>query len=84
MGILAITLAAGGRGSKYWLNRAGVTRTAARFEDMIPFLTGVVGTYAASWVLAETTGATWVWLLGTAVAEMIVLVTGARYRRESG
>ena len=82
--ILAMALATGGLGSTFWLNRTGVAWTSSRFRDMAPFLVGVVGTYAASWVLAEVTGAAWVWLVGAAVAGTVVLVTGARYRREFG
>ena len=84
VGIAAIALASGALGTKYWMNRNGIAWTSARFGDMVPFLAGVVGTYAASWVLAETTGAAWVWLVGAVVAGTIVLVTGARYRREFG
>ncbi|TFV52647.1 hypothetical protein [Blastococcus sp. TF02A-35] len=84
LAILAIALAAGGLGQKYWLNRDGVSWATARPRDLLPFLVGIVGTYALCWVVAETTGARWAWLVGAVVAATIVLATGRSYRREFG
>ena len=84
VGIVAIALAAGAFGQKYWLNRNGVSWATARPRDLLPFLAGLCGTYALCWALAETTGAWWVWIAGALAAATIVLVTGRSYRREFG
>ncbi|WP_199580182.1 hypothetical protein [Blastococcus sp. TBT05-19] len=82
--ILAIALATGGLGRKYWFDRDGVSWATARPRDLLPFLAVLCGSYALCWVLAETTGATWVWIAGAVVAAAVVLVTGRSYRREFG
>ena len=79
LGVIALVL-----GSRYWLNRDGVSWASARFADMIPFLLGILGTYALSAVIAATTGAWWIWIVGAAVAAGIVIRTGRSYRREFG
>ncbi|RBY89238.1 hypothetical protein [Blastococcus sp. TF02A-30] len=82
--VLAIALAAGGLGQRYWLNRDGVAWASARPRDMLPFLALLLGSFAACWAITETTGARWVWILGAAFSAAVVLVTGARYRQQYG
>jgi hypothetical protein len=84
IGILAIALAAGGLGQKYWLNRDGVSWATARLRDMLPFLALVLGSFAACWAIAEVAAAPWVWILGAVFSGAVVLVTGARYRKQYG
>ena len=79
LGVLALVLA-----SRYWLNRDGVSWASARFADALPFLLGILGTFALSWVVSATTGAWWFWMVGAVVAAGIVIHTGRTYRRESG
>jgi hypothetical protein len=79
LGVIALVLA-----SRYWLNRDGVSRASARFADTVPFLLGILGTFALSWVISAATGAWWIWIVGAAVAGGIVLRTGHSYRREFG
>lgn len=84
IGILAIALAAGGLGRKYWLNRDGVSWATARPRDMLPFLAVLLGIFAACWAITEVADAPWVWILGAVFSATVVLVTGARYRRTYG
>lgn len=84
LGIVAIALAAGAFGQKYWLNRDGVSWATARVRDMLPFLALLLGSFVACWAITEATGAEWVWILGAAFSAGVVLVTGARYRRQYG
>jgi hypothetical protein len=70
--------------SRYWMNREGVSWASARFVDSVPFLLGILGAFALSWVVSATTGAWWIWIVGAVVAAGIVLRTGLAYRREHG
>jgi quinol-cytochrome oxidoreductase complex cytochrome b subunit len=79
LGVVAVVLA-----SRYWLNRDGVSWASARFVDMVPFLLGILGTFALSWLISETTGAWWIWIVGAVLAGGIVIRTGRTYRREFG
>jgi hypothetical protein len=79
LGAVAVVLA-----SRYWLNRDGVSWTSARFADSVPFLLGILGTFALSWLISVTTGAWWLWIIGAVVAGGIVIRTGRAYRREFG
>ena len=79
LGVVVLVLA-----SRYWLNRDGISWTSARFTDTVPFLLGILGTFALSWVISTTTGAGWIWAVGAVVAAGIVLRTGRSYRREFG
>lgn len=81
---LAIALAAGGLGQRYWLNRDGVSWAGARPRDLLPFLALLLGSFATCWAVAEVADAPWVWIVGAAFSAAVVLVTGARYRREFG
>jgi hypothetical protein len=84
IGILAIALAAGGLGQRYWLNRDGVSWATASPRDLLPFLALLLGSFAACWAISGTTGAEWVWIVGAVFSAAVVLVTGARYRRQYG
>ena len=79
LGVVALVLA-----SRYWFNREGVSWASARFTDTAPFLLGILGTFALSWIVSATTGARWTWIVGAVVAAGIVIHTGRKYRRESG
>ena len=79
MGVVALVLA-----SRYWLNREGVSWASARFTDMVPFLLGILSTFALCGVVSATTDAWWIWVLGAVVAGGIVLRTGRTYRRDFG
>lgn len=70
--------------SRYWLNRDGVSWTTLKLSDMLPFLLGILGTFALSAVISATTGAWWIWIICAAVAGGIVLHTGRTYRQEFG
>ena len=77
LGVVALVLA-----SRYWLNRDGVSWASARRSDMVPFLLGILGTFALSGVVSATTGVWWIWTVGAVVAGGIVIRTGRTYRRE--
>ena len=77
LGVITLVL-----GSRYWMNREGVSWASARFTDSVPFLLGILGTFALSWVVAATTGAWWIWIVTAVVAGGIVLRAGHNYRRE--
>jgi hypothetical protein len=77
LGVVALVL-----GSRYWMNRDGVSWASSRFTDSVPFLLGILGTFVLSWVVPTTTGAWWVWMVAAVVAGGIVLRTGHNYRRE--
>lgn len=79
LGVIALVIA-----SRYWMNREGVSWASARFTDSVPFLLGILGTFALSWVVSATTGASWVWIVGAVVAGGVVLRTGGAYRQEHG
>jgi hypothetical protein len=79
LGAVALVLA-----SRYWLNRDGVFWASAKFTDTVPFLLGVLGTFALSWVISATTDTRWIWTVAAVVAGGIVLRTGRSYRRETG
>ena len=79
LGVIALVLS-----SRYWLNREGVSWASARFTDTVPFLLGILGTFALSWVVSATTGAWWIWIVGAVVAAGIVMRTGRTYRRGLG
>lgn len=79
LGVVTLVIA-----SRYWMNREGVSWASARFTDSAPFLLGILGTFALSWVVSATTGAWWIWIVGAVVAGGIVLRTGRAYRREHG
>jgi len=80
----AVAVAAAVLGSRYWLNRDGVSWVSPKLGDMVPFLAAVLGTFALCWIVSATTGAWWAWIVGAAVAAGVVLHTGRRYRREFG
>ena len=71
-------------GNRYWLNRGGVSWVSPDLGDMVPFLVTVLGGFVACWVVSETTGVWWCWIVGAAVGAVVVLVTGHRYVREFG
>jgi hypothetical protein len=77
LGVFTLVLA-----SRYWMNRDGVSWASARFADSAPFLLGILGTFALSWVVSATTGAWWIWIVAAVVAGGMVLRTGHNYRRE--
>jgi hypothetical protein len=77
LGVITFVLA-----SRYWMNRDGVSWASARFTDSVPFLLGILGTFALSWAVSATTGAWWIWIVAAVVAGGIVLRTGQHYRRE--
>ena len=79
LAVVALVLA-----SRYWLNRDGVSWASVGFTDMVPFLLGILGTFAVSGVIAATTGASWAWVVGAVLAGAIVIRTGRTYRREFG
>lgn len=79
LGVAALVLS-----SRYWLNRDGVSWASASFVDMVPFLVSILGTFALSAVIAATTGAWWIWIVGAIVAGGIVIRTGHTYRQEFG
>lgn len=79
LGVVALVLA-----SRFWLNRDGVSWASARFVDMIPFLLGILGTFALSGLISATTGAWWIWIVGAALAAGVVIRTGYTYRRKFG
>ena len=49
-----------------------------------PFLLGILGTFAVSWLISAATNAWWIWIVGAVVAGGIVMRTGRPYRREFG
>ena len=51
---------------------------------MVPFLPGILGTFALSGVISATTGAWWIWIVAAVVADGIVIRTGRTYRQEFG
>lgn len=77
LGVITLVLA-----SRYWMNRDGVSWASAQFTDSVPFLLGILGTFALSWVVSATTGAWWIWIVAAVMAGGIVLRTGNNYRRE--
>lgn len=79
LGVVALVLS-----SRYWLNRDGVSWVSVSFVDMLPFLVGILGTFALSAVIAATTSAWWIWIVGAVVAGGIVIRTGHAYRQEFG
>lgn len=79
LGIAAVAL-----GSRYWLHRDGVSWVSPKLSDMGPFLLAILGSFAVSAVIDATTGAWWIWIVAAAAAGIVVLRTGATYRREFG
>jgi len=79
LGVIALVLA-----SRYWWNRDGVSWASARFADTVPFLLGVLGVFALSWVVAAATDAWWIWIIAAGVAGGIVIRTGHSHRRRAG
>lgn len=79
LGAVAVVL-----GSRHWLYRDGVTGVTPSLRDMLPFLVAMVASFAGCALLADATGATWVWVIGAAFAAAVVLLTGRAYRREYG
>lgn len=80
----AVAVASVVLGARYWLDREGVSWVSVRLTDMIPFLASILATCVLCWVVADSTGAPWVWAVGAAVAAAVVLHTGRRYRRDFG
>ncbi len=64
--------------------RNGVFGVSPSLRDMLPFLTGLLGTFLGCLVIEETTGLRWGWTVGAVVAVGIVLRTGSTYRRTYG
>ena len=79
LGVVALVL-----GSRYWLNRPGVSWTSLKLSDMVPFLVAVYGAFGLCSIIAATTGAAWVWFVGALVGGGVVLRTGLLYRQEYG
>ena len=80
----AVAVAAIVLGCRYWLYRDQVAWVSVPFRDMAPFLAAVLGVFLGCLVVAESTGARWMWIVGAVVVAGIVLGTGQRYRREFG
>lgn len=79
LSIVAIVL-----GSRYWLNRDGVSWAAVKFADLAPFMAVILGTFGLCWVVSALTGAGWIWIVGAVGAAGIVLRTGHVYRQAYG
>jgi hypothetical protein len=71
-------------GGRYWLYRDQVAWVSPSFRDMAPFLAAVLGTVLACLVVAGTTDAWWIWIVGAVVVAGIVLRTGHTYRKAYG
>lgn len=71
-------------GSRFWLNRDGVSWSSVKPADMASFVAAILGIFALCWVISATAGAWWIWIVGAVVASGIVVVTGHRYRQEFG
>jgi hypothetical protein len=80
----AVTVAAVVLGGRYWFFRDQVFLVAPSARDMLPFFAGVLGTVLGCLLVAETTSAWWVWIVGAVVAAGIVLRTGHTYRKTYG
>ncbi len=71
-------------GSRYWINRDGVSWASVKVADMLPFLAAVLALYGTCWLVAARAGAPWVWIVGALVAGAVVLRVGHRYRQDFG
>ncbi|WP_324274426.1 hypothetical protein [Blastococcus brunescens] len=80
----AVAVAAIVLGGRYWIFRDRVSGVAPSAGDMLPFLAGVVGTIVVCLVVAETTDAWWIWIVGAALVAGVVLRTGPTYRKTYG
>ncbi|MGY2003768.1 hypothetical protein [Blastococcus sp. SYSU DS1024] len=69
---------------RYWFNPEGVSGASVKLRDMVAYLTVVLGTFVACWLVEAFTDAWWIWFPGAAVVAGAVLVTGYRYVREYG
>lgn len=81
---LAVTVAAIVLGSRYWLNRDGVSWVSVKFGDLLPFMAVIAGTFGLCWAVSALTDARWIWIAGAVAAVVLVLRTGHVYRREFG
>lgn len=71
-------------GSRYWLNRDGVSWTTVRLADMVPYLLALLVPAVVCVVVDATTDASWTWGVGAVVAAGVVWRTGQLYRRDFG
>lgn len=71
-------------GSRYWLNRDGVSWAWVKITDMLPFFAAILAIYGTCWLVAARAGAQWVWIAGALAAGVVVLRTGHRYRQDFG
>jgi len=80
----AVAVAAMVLGATQWMNRDGVSWVSVRPGDMVPFMAALGAVVVGCLVVAETTGAWWVWTIGAAACAGIVLRHGHVYRRVHG
>ena len=73
-----------GVGARLWARRGVDHWQSMPRSDKYAVALGVLGAYAVCHHLERLTGAVWVWMVGAAVAVMIVLGAGYRYRRRFG
>lgn len=64
-------------------NKRGVSFAAFRFRDLAPFLVTVLVVIGGTAVAYAVTEEDWVWAVGAGLAAIVVLVTGAAYRRRT-
>ena len=82
--VFAVAVASVVMGLKHWLNRDGVAWVTVDPRDVAPFVLAILATSVAGWVIAETTGFRWLWIVTAVIAGGIVLRTGRAYRRVHG
>jgi hypothetical protein len=80
----AVAVAAIVLGGRYWLFRDQVRGVSPSVPDMLPFLAAALGIVLGCLVIAETTGAWWVWIAGAVLTAGLVLATGRAYRKAYG
>lgn len=71
-------------GGRYWMFRDGVAWVSPKLSDMGLFLVAVLGVFGVCWIVAATTGAWWIWIVGAVAAGAVVLRTGHAYRQAFG